>query len=143
VIAAAAIAVLAEDHANCRAPINLLNRARQFARRRVGVFDFSVSRKDAYPVRSAGRGVRPHDIVVQHCSDGIALLFHPIEQMVGSKQSLFFSGKRAKQNGRASAMPGGCRFAEQPRGLQAYCRSGSIVVCSGGFRLRIHYVGRP
>src|SRR5258708_36126918 len=58
VIPAAAIPVLAENHSNRGAPSDLFNRSRQFARGRVAIFDFSVSRQDAYAVRAAGRRIR-------------------------------------------------------------------------------------
>ena len=121
VIAAAAVAVHAENHSNCPAPIDFFNRARQFSRRRIRILDLSISRKKPHAMRRAGRRVRAHDVVVQHSAHRVTLLLHPIHQVRAAEQPLLFSGHRGEKYRRAirrSALRP-C-LAQQTRALDAH-----------------------
>ena len=144
VIPAAAVAVHAENHANRRAPINLLDRPRQFPRRRIRIIDFAIPGKKPDAMRSTGSGIGAHNIVVQHPADGVALLFRPLQKMRAAKQPLLFPGNSRKQYRRAIRRGAfRRRLAEQAHTFHAHRHSRGIVVRSWSIRLWIHHIRRP
>src|SRR5262249_24826336 len=96
-IASAAVAVGPKDHPNRRSPVDLLDGPRQLTRGRIRVINFAISRKEPHPMGPARRRVRSNNIVVQHASNGIALLLEPLEKTRSSQQALFLPGDRSKQ----------------------------------------------
>src|SRR5438094_7467792 len=133
--AAAAVAVLAENHANRVAAVNFLNRAGKFPCRRISVLDFAVARENAHAVRSSRSGIGANNVVVQHCAYGVALLFGPIQQAVRAEQALLFAGKHAKEKRRAKAaklsVTVGFRPAQEARAFHANGGAGAVIVGSG------------
>src|SRR5207253_8381303 len=110
-IAAAAVAILAEDHANRVAPVNLFDGAGKFARRGFSVLDLAISRENPHAVGAARRRIGAHNVVIQRRTDRVSLFLGPLKPPVGTEQPLLFAREHAKEKRgaklRASAC-GGC-----------------------------------
>ncbi len=144
VIAAAPVAVHAENQPYRRAPVDFFHCARKFPRRRVRIVNLAVTGEKPCAMRPARRRVRANNVVVQHSADCVTLLLHPVHKVSAAEQPLLFAGNRCKQY-RGAIFPAPVRpsFAKQSRALHAHCYARGIVIRTGSVRLRIHHVRWP
>src|SRR6201995_2658476 len=104
VIAAAAITIDAENHANRRLAIDFFDGARQFARRAIAVINFAVAGKQTHTMRRAWAQIVADDVVVEHPADGITLLLQPLDHVRRAEESLLFAGNGCEDQRRAKTL---------------------------------------
>src|SRR5262245_20681311 len=140
VVAAAAVAIHAENHADGGRPVGLLDSPRQFPGSRIRIVGFAVAGKEADTVRRSRSEVGADDVVVEHAPDDVALLSDPLQHVRRTEQTLLFAGDGRENERRAEAPVRLPVAAEQTGAFEADCYARGVVIGTGGIELGIHDV---
>src|SRR5258706_9218238 len=96
-VSAASVAIDTKNHADAFAAIDFFDGSGKLAAGGIAVVDFAAAGKQAHTVRSSRRRIGADNIVIEHPTDGVALLLGPIEQMIASEQALSFAGNGGEE----------------------------------------------
>src|SRR6185437_16370528 len=96
VISAAPQAIEAENQANVVAPVDFLDGARQFARRRIDSVGPAAG-KNAHAMRPAGSRIRTNNVVIQIATDGVAIRLQVFQQLLRAQKTLLLAGERREE----------------------------------------------